>query len=228
MPENRFSYSLPSAFYMVRRNAVLGTGLASMAALLMVNSALPGRCAEAQEPAGQPASAPVQTQAQTQAQEQAVVADKPFKATWPAGWELVEMASPTPDSGKQLGGLRIRAIKVDDNVPTIIELTYFPVRTQSHDSVDDQLASVLKNVKESYEAKGLPAAVGEVKKARLGGLDAVDAAVTVTAPKFLMIQSFSLAFGKNYLYSLTFTGRKEQYEKYQPIFQTFRESMILQ
>ena len=53
---------------------------------------------------------------------------RPYQVTWPSGWEVSNLPSPTTNSGKNLGGERVRALLKAEGAATVaaIELTYFP------------------------------------------------------------------------------------------------------
>lgn len=153
--------------------------------------------------------------------------NKPFEAVWPEGWKTKVLPGPLTNSGKDLGGKRVRSTRVDNGVLTVIELTFFPRTDKGQSNVAEEIKTVLSNVKSGYETNGFSAELGPVQNTKLSKLDANEALVTVTTPGFKMLQNILLAQSEDYLYSLTFTGRQTQYDLYKPVYERLRSSLVL-
>lgn len=166
------------------------------------------------------AQAPVETDLED-------LADKPFEAVWPEGWKTKVLPGPLTNSGRDLGGKRVRSIKIDNGIPTVIELTFFPRRDKGQSNIADEIKTVLSNIKSGYETKGFSSEVGPVQNTKLSKLDSNEAIVTVTTPAFKMLQSILLTQSEDYFYSLTFTGRQTQYDLYKTAYERLRSSLVL-
>ncbi|MBK7748010.1 MAG: DUF4946 domain-containing protein [Candidatus Obscuribacter sp.] len=169
--------------------------------------------------ASQP-QAPVETELED-------LTDKPFEAVWPDGWKTKVLPGPLTNSGRDLGGKRVRSMKIDNGIPTVIELTFFPRRDKGQSNIADEIKTVLSNIKSGYETKGFSAEIGPVQNTKLSRLDSNEAIVTVTTPAFKMLQSILLTQSEDYFYSLTFTGRQTQYDLYKPAYDRLRSSLVL-
>lgn len=153
--------------------------------------------------------------------------NKPFEAVWPEGWKTKVLPGPLTNSGKDLGGKRVRSARVDNGVLTVIELTFFPRTDKGQSNLAEEIKTVLSNVKSGYETNGFSAELGPVQNTKLSKLDAFEALVTVTTPSFKMLQNILLAQSEDYLYSLTFTGRQTQFDLYKPVYEKLRGSLVL-
>lgn len=166
------------------------------------------------------AQAPVETELED-------LADKPFEAVWPEGWKTKVLPGPLTNSGIDLGGKRVRSMKIDNGIPTVIELTFFPRRDKGQSNIAEEIKTVLSNIKSGYETKGFSSEIGPVQNTKLSKLESNEAIVTVTAPAFKMLQSILLTQSEDYFYSLTFTGRQSQYDLYKPSYDRLRSSLVL-
>lgn len=169
--------------------------------------------------ASQP-QAPVETELED-------LTDKPFEAVWPEGWKTKVLPGPLTNSGRDLGGKRVRSMKIDNGIPTVIELTFFPRRDKGQSNIAEEIKTVLSNIKSGYETKGFSSEVGPVENTKLSKLESNEAIVTVTTPAFKMLQSILLTQSEDYFYSLTFTGRQTQYDLYKPAYDRLRSSLVL-
>lgn len=103
--------------------------------------------------ASQP-QAPVETELED-------LADKPFEAVWMDGWKTKVL--PLTNSGRDLWRQASTINEIDNGVPTVIELTFFPRRDKGQSNIADEIKTVLSNIKSGYETKGFSAEVGPVQ-----------------------------------------------------------------
>jgi hypothetical protein len=151
----------------------------------------------------------------------------PYKVEWPKGWEVSHLPTPTLSSGKNLGGERVRAIRIQDDRPAaVLELSWFPRGDGGKASLDEEFDGVVKNISEAYKALGMTVKV-ERKTATLGSLPDREATVKGALGEVSIQQWMSMAFSKEYIYSLTFSGQEEEMKKSQADFEAVRHSLTL-
>ena len=154
---------------------------------------------------------------------------QPYTIEWPPAWSVKTLPGPTTANGMDLGGIRVRALKKEKNgVAAAIELTYFPRRDGGKATLEGELPTLLKTITNGYESKGLKVSTTPPKQSTLGSLPASEIEVKATGANFELCQWIAMAFGKNYVYSLTYTGRKPEFESLRHDFDSCLKSLVLQ
>ncbi len=153
---------------------------------------------------------------------------RPFLVQLPSGWEVSELNAPRPNSGREMAGGRVRALKKDGDGMAVIEITYLSRNDAGQADIDSEFSSFVSTVKSEYESKGLKASATDTKKATLGALPSSEVEITVVGQNKELRQWFSMALGKKYVYALSFTGEKQYYERFQPDFIKCRNSLAME
>lgn len=153
---------------------------------------------------------------------------RPFLVQLPSGWEVSELNAPRPNSGREMAGGRVRALKKDGDGMAIIEITYLSRNDAGQADIDSEFSSFVSTVKSEYENKGLKASATDTKKATLGALPSSEVEITVVGQNKELRQWFSMALGKKYVYALSYTGEKQYYERFQPDFIKCRNSLAME
>jgi len=153
---------------------------------------------------------------------------RPFLVQLPSGWEVSELNAPRPNSGREMAGGRVRALKKDGDGMAVIEITYLSRDDAGQADIDSEFSSFVSTVKSEYENKGLKASATDTKKATLGALPSSEVEITVVGQNKELRQWFSMALGKRYVYALSYTGEKQYYERFQPDFIKCRNSLAME
>jgi hypothetical protein len=153
---------------------------------------------------------------------------RPFVVQLPSGWEVSELNAPRPNSGREMAGGRVRALKKDGDGMAVIEITYLSRSDAGQADIDSEFSSFVSTVKSEYENKGLKANATDTKKATLGALPSSEVEITVVGQNKELRQWFSMALGKKYVYALSYTGEKQYYERFQPDFIKCRNSLAME
>lgn len=153
---------------------------------------------------------------------------RPFLVQLPSGWEVSELNAPRPNSGREMAGGRVRALKKDGEGMAVIEITYLSRDDAGQADIDSEFSSFVSTVKSEYENKGLKASATDTKKATLGALPSSEVEITVVGQNKELRQWFSMALGKKYVYALSYTGEKQYYERFQPDFIKCRNSLAME
>ena len=139
----------------------------------------------------------------------------PYKVQWPLGWDITSLPAATTNSGKNIGGTRIRAMKKDGAEPVVgIEFTYIPRSDQGRAILEEEFSSALKTIGNAYRAKGFNVIEDTPAQVTLGKLAALETNVQVKGPNFTLDQYLAIALGKNHVYSISFSGQEAQFKKY--------------
>lgn len=154
---------------------------------------------------------------------------QPYIIEWPPAWSVKTLPGPTTTNGKDLGGTRVRALKNEKNgVAAAIELTYFPRQDGGKATLEGELPTLLRTIANGYESKGLKVSTTPPKQSTLGTLPSSEIEVTATGANFELCQWIAMAFGKDYAYSLTYTGRKPDFESLRHDFDSCLKTLVLQ
>jgi len=145
-----------------------------------------------------------------------------------SGWWVSELNAPRPNSGREMAGGRVRALKKDGDGMAVIEITYLSRDDAGQADIDSEFSSFVSTVKSEYENKGLKASATDTKKATLGALPSSEVEITVVGQNKELRQWFSMALGKRYVYALSYTGEKQYYERFQPDFIKCRNSLAME
>ncbi|MBA4079524.1 MAG: hypothetical protein C0508_31130, partial [Cyanobacteria bacterium PR.023] len=79
---------------------------------------------------------------------------RPFLVQLPSGWEVSELNAPRPNSGREMAGGRVRALKKDGDGMAVIEITYLSRNDAGQADIDSEFSSFVSTVKSEYENKG--------------------------------------------------------------------------
>lgn len=153
---------------------------------------------------------------------------RPFVVNLPSGWEVSELNAPRPNSGREMAGGRLRALKKDGEGMAVIELTYLSRSDSGQADIDSEFSTFLSTLKTEYESKGLKASATSTKKATLGALPSAQAEITVVGQDKELHQWFAMALGKKYVYALSYTGEKQYYDRFEPEFAKCRASLCME
>lgn len=186
---------------------------------------------------GKPVSAgsnvPVLADTQQPAPIRIALADKstslPYRIQWPAGWELTQLPSSETNSGKNLGGGRARAVRMENGgMVAAIELTYLPRRDNGRASLSEEFESMVDGIQAGYEKKHLKVTLRPLPRSEIGGHAARLAEISVSSQESLLTQWIGMAFSPNYVYSLTYTAVGDNFARFHPVLDTLAKGMQLQ
>lgn len=152
----------------------------------------------------------------------------PFVVKLPSGWEVCELKAPRPNSGREMAGGRLRALKKDGDGMAVIELTYLSRTDAGQADIDSEFSTFVSTLKTEYESKGLKTSATSTKKATLGALPSAEVEITVVGQNKELRQWFAMALGKKYVYALSYTGEKQYYDRFEPDFAKCRASLAME
>ena len=153
---------------------------------------------------------------------------RPFVIELPSGWEVSELNAPRPNSGREMAGGRLRALKKDGEGVAVIEITYLSRTDAGQADIDSEFSSFVSTVKSEYENQGLKTSATSTKKATLGALPSAEVEITVLGQNKELRQWFAMAIGKKYVYALSYTGEKQYYNRFEPEFIKCRNSLAIE
>ncbi|MFA7336800.1 MAG: DUF4946 domain-containing protein [Candidatus Obscuribacterales bacterium] len=153
---------------------------------------------------------------------------RPFVVCLPSGWEVSELNAPRPNSGREMAGGRLRALKKDGDGMAVIELTYLSRTDAGQADIDSEFSTFVSTLKTEYESKGLKASATSTKKATLGALPSSEVEITVVGQNKELRQWFAMALGKKHVYALSYTGEKQYYDRFEPEFAKCRASLCME
>jgi hypothetical protein len=146
---------------------------------------------------------------------------------WPRGWEISHLPTPNLSSGKNLGGERVRAIRMQEGHPAaVIELSYYPRNDGGQANLDEELEGVVRGVSEGFKAMGMTVNV-ERKTGTLGSLPDREVTITASLGEVSLRQQVAMAFSKDFIYSLNFSGLDAEVKKSQADFDATRRSLVV-
>jgi hypothetical protein len=153
---------------------------------------------------------------------------RPFVVQLPPGWEVSELNAPRPNSGREMAGGRLRALKKDVIGMAVIELTYLSRNDSAQADIDSEFSSFVSTLKTEYESKGLKTSTTSPRRATLGALPSAEVEIIVLGQNKELHQWFAMALGKKYVYALSYTGEKPYYDRFEPEFSKCRASLSME
>ncbi|CAN5584624.1 hypothetical protein BH11CYA1_BH11CYA1_24670 [soil metagenome] len=153
---------------------------------------------------------------------------RPFTVELPSGWQVSELNAPKPNSNRELAGGRMRALKNDADGMAAIEFTYLNREDAGQANIDSEFSAFVTNIKSEYEKNGLKVSTTETKKASLGALSSSEVEITVVGQNKEMKQWFAMALGKKYVYALSYTAEKQNYDRFEPAFAKCKASLTVE
>ena len=145
----------------------------------------------------------------------------PYRVTWPSGWEVSYLPSPTTNSGKNLGGERVRVLLKAEGVATVaaIELTHFPRSDKGRASLTEEFDLLRDALQMGYERQKFKVSLTPTTTLAMGGQSALKTELSVTNESVKLKQWMGVALSPQFLYSLTFTANDENFARYRPQFE---------
>ncbi len=158
---------------------------------------------------------------------QTIVA-RPYQVTWPSGWEVSYLPSPTTNSGKNLGGERVRVLLKVEAVAVIaaIELTYFPRIDKGRASLTEEFDLLRSALQAGYERQQFQVNLTPTTALAMGGQAALKAELSVVSERAKLTQWMGVALSPQFLYSLTFTANDENFARYRPQFEKVTQTIV--
>ena len=155
---------------------------------------------------------------------------RPYRAVWPEGWEVSYLPSPKTDSGKNLGGERVRVLlKVDGvAVAAAIELTYFPRSDKGQTSSAEEFAQVRENMQAIYQQHKFQVNLTPTQSILMGGQSALTTELSIANDSRRLKQWIGVVLSPQFFYSLTFTAGEENFARFLPQFDAVKQSITLQ
>ncbi|WLH38431.1 DUF4946 domain-containing protein [Pseudomonas sp. FP2196] len=138
----------------------------------------------------------------------AVFADPP-SITWPAGWEVEELADTAPQVFRQ------RAVKndADGNQVMVMELTMTQVEPGHQVNLQGVLLEMRKSIQKDFFQGGYQSVCNKVHPATLGSLSALETTCTVTENgRHVLSQTLVAAIEADKAYVLSYAGQAEVYK----------------
>ena len=156
-------------------------------------------------------------------------ASLPYRIQWPAGWELTQLPSPETNSGKNLGGGRARAVRMENGgMVAAIELTYLPRRDNGRASLSEEFESMVEGIQAGYEKKHLKATLRTLPRSEIGGHAARMVEISISSQENQLTQWIGMVFSPSYVYSLTYTAVGENFSRFHPVLDALAKGMQLQ
>lgn len=151
----------------------------------------------------------------------------PYQIQWPAGWEVSRLAIPSPNGPKVFGGERVRAVRKDKGgSAAVIELSYVPRTDGGWANLDEGLEGMTRGIRNAFQNMGLTVKVDR-KAGTLASLEALEATISATGPALDWRQWVAMAYSKDFMYTLSFSGRDADLQKSQAAFEAVRRSLVL-
>jgi len=157
------------------------------------------------------------------------IAARPFLAVWPSGWEVNYLPSPKTDSGRNLGGERVRVLLKPNGaaVAAAIELTYFPRSDTGRASLAEEFDQVRGNIQTIYEQQKFKVSLTPTQAISMGGQSALTTELAIANDSKRLKQWLGVALSPQFFYSLTFTAGEENFARYLPHFDAATRSITL-
>lgn len=154
---------------------------------------------------------------------------RPYQVTWPGGWEVSYLPSPTTHSGKNLGGERVRVLLKAEGVATVaaIELTYFPRSDKGRTSLTEEFDLLRGALQMGYERQKFKVNLTPTRALVIGGQSALTTELTVVGNSVRLMQWIGVALSPQFLYSLTFTASEENFARYGQQFDAITRTISL-
>ena len=152
---------------------------------------------------------------------------QPYRVVWPPGWDVSYLPSPTTDSGKNLGGERVRVLLKDEGgaFAAAIELTHFPRSDKGRANLTEEFDLLRGNMKAGYERQKFQVRLTPTQAQAIGGLSALTTELSVTNENTHLMQWLGVALSPQTFYALTFTARAENFARYRPQFDAVTRSI---
>ena len=154
---------------------------------------------------------------------------RPYQVTWPTGWEVSYLPSAATNSGKNLGGERVRVLLKAEGVAVVaaIELTYFPRSDKGQAKLTEEFDQLRSQIQAAYEQQKFKVNLTSTRALMMGGQSALTTELSVVGDNAHLMQWMGVALSPQFLYSLTFTVREENFARYRPQFDAVTRSMAL-
>jgi len=156
----------------------------------------------------------------------AVAEDGPFKVQWPEGWEVTRVPPPAPKE-ENFGIERIRAEKLEGGNPVILQLAYYHRKDRGNSSLEEELDGLLQEAERGFQSFGLTPTVVSRKAGTLASHPALEAEVSATNETVSMQFWASIAISREYVYSLSFTGLGDAFERNRGALEATVRSLVL-
>ena len=155
---------------------------------------------------------------------------RPYRAAWPIGWEVSYLPSPKPNSGRDLGGERVRVLLKADGVAVAaaIELTYFPRSDKGQTSSAEEFAQVRDNMQAIYQQQKFNVSLTPTQSILMGGQSALTTELSIANDSRRLKQWIGVVLSPQFFYSLTFTAGEENFSRFLPQFDAVKQSIVLQ
>ncbi len=153
---------------------------------------------------------------------------RPYQVTWPSGWEVSFLPSATTNSGKNLGGERVRVLLKAEGVAPVaaIELTYFPRSDQGRASLTEEFDLIRGGLQTGYERQKFKVNLTPTTAFALGGISALKTELSVASESVKLMQWMGIALSPQFFYSLSFTASDENFARYRPQFEKVMQTIV--
>ena len=157
------------------------------------------------------------------------IAPRPYRVVWPTGWDVSYLPSPDTNSGKNLGGERVRVMLKSEGGAFVaaVELTYFPRSDKGRATLTEEFDLLRGNLQAGYEQKKLKVKLTPTQEQAMGGLSALTTELSATNDNTHLMQWLGVALSPQFFYALTFTARAENFVRYRPQFDAVTQSIAL-
>lgn len=155
---------------------------------------------------------------------------RPYQVTWPSGWEVSYLPSPTTNSGKNLGGERARVLLKTEGVAVVaaMELAYFPRSDNGQATLTEQFDQLRSSMQAAYERQKFKVNLSPAQALVIGGQSALTTELSVVGNNVRLMQWVGVALSPQFFYSLMFTASEENFVRYRPRFDVITRSITLQ
>ncbi len=155
------------------------------------------------------------------------IAPRPYRVVWPTGWDVSNLPSSTTNSGKKLGGERVRALLKGEGVAVVaaINLAYFPRSDKGQANLAEEFDQLRSSVQAAYEEQKFKVNPAPERALSIGGLSAITTELSVINDSTHLMQWIGVMLSPQFFYSLTFTASAENFVRYRPQFDAFTRSI---
>lgn len=157
----------------------------------------------------------------------AVAEGEPFKVQWPEGWEVKRFPGPTIPGGKIFVG-EIQARRLDEHGLAVLHLTYFPRQEGSKADLEGDLDTMIRGQTERLQSLGITVTVTSRKAGSLGAHPSREAEIFATGQGYSARFWLAAAVSREYIYSFSYTGFGDAFEKHRGAFEATLSSLVLQ
>ncbi len=148
--------------------------------------------------------------------------------SWPQGWELRDIATPTTESGERFDGSNKLAFKTspEGKVLAAINVTALAIRPGDKPDLDHQMASLVGTVQKGYTAKGMSVSCQPPERTTLGGRSALQTDCHVhNGHAEIIAQRIVVAIGSHDVESISYTAPPANFSTYEADFTLVRQSL---